>query len=98
MGRLQAGQLDAGFFYSVEAAAPHIPTGPLAPVKAAATYTITILSGAPNPAGARAFVAFFLGQRGRAILAQRGMHVHDASLTGQPTAVPPGLRAIVEGH
>jgi molybdate/tungstate transport system substrate-binding protein len=96
VGRLEAGQLDAGFFYSVEAAAQHIPTVALAPAKAAATYTITILTGAHDPRGARAFVAFFLGPRGRAILAHQGMELRDASFTGQVNAVPRSLRAVGE--
>jgi molybdate/tungstate transport system substrate-binding protein len=92
VGRLEAGQLDAGFFYSVEAAAQHMPTVPLTPVKADATYTITILSGAPNEKGASAFVAFFLGPRGRRILAANRMILTKPHVIGQASAVPAGLR------
>jgi molybdate/tungstate transport system substrate-binding protein len=92
VGRLEAGQLDAGFFYSVEAAAQHIPTISLAPVSAAATYTVTILNGAPDPRGARAFIAFFLGARGRAILAAQGAKLRDPAVSGPLAAVPRSLR------
>jgi molybdate/tungstate transport system substrate-binding protein len=92
VGRLEAGQLDAGFFYSVEAAAQHVPTVPLAPVKAKATYTITILSGTPDPRGARAFIAYFLGPQGKAILTHNRMHLLAPHVTGDLSAVPPSLR------
>jgi molybdate/tungstate transport system substrate-binding protein len=95
VGRLEAGQLDAGFFYSVEAAAQHLPTVALRPVKADATYTITILSGASNQSGARAFVAFFLGPRGRRILARNGMLLTKPHLVGQASAAPASLRSLL---
>ncbi len=95
VGRLEAGQLDAGFFYSVEAAAQHMPTVPLTPVKVNATYTITILSGAPNEKGARAFVAFFLSPRGRRILSSNRMILTTPHVIGQASAVPAGLRGIL---
>lgn len=95
VGRLEAGQLDAGFFYTVEAAAQHIPTVTIAPVKAAATYTITTLAGAPNPSGALAFVAYFLGPHGRAILASQGMRLLHPHVTGQLSDVPSSLRGVV---
>ncbi len=47
VGRLEAGQLDAGFFYANEAREQHIPTVPLTGVSASATYTVTILRAAP---------------------------------------------------
>ena len=56
VARLQAGQLDAGFFYTIEATAASIPTVPLTGQDLKATYTITVLKGAPNEAGAEAFV------------------------------------------
>lgn len=73
VGRLQAGQLDAGFFYTVEAKAAHIPTVSLSPVDESATYTITVLNRAPNPKGARAFVKFLLGDKGRALMRSAGL-------------------------
>jgi molybdate/tungstate transport system substrate-binding protein len=95
IGRLEAGQLDAGFFYSVEAAAQHLPTVSLAPVNAQATYTITILSGAPDPSGARAFVAYFLGPHGKAVLTRNRMDLLKPHVTGDPSAVPASLGAVV---
>jgi molybdate/tungstate transport system substrate-binding protein len=95
VGRLEAGQLDAGFFYSVEAAAQHMPTVSLAPVKAKATYTITILSGTPNARGARAFIAYFLGPHGKAILTRNRMHLLAPWVTGDHSAVPASLRNTV---
>jgi molybdate/tungstate transport system substrate-binding protein len=95
VGRLEAGQLDAGFFYSVEAAAQQVPTVSLAPVKAKATYTITILSGAPNPRGARAFVAYFLGPHAKAILTRSRMNLLAPDVKGNRSAVPASLRAVV---
>lgn len=74
VGELQAGQLDAGFFYGVEAKAANLKTVPLTGIKALnATYTVTIVNKAPDQAGALAFVKFFLGPKGRAILARNGM-------------------------
>ena len=73
VGELQAGQLDAGFFYGVEASAAHLKTVPLAGVHLSAHYTITVLNGAPHAAAARAFVAFLLGRSGQAILKRNGL-------------------------
>jgi molybdate/tungstate transport system substrate-binding protein len=73
VGRLQAGQLDAGFFYAAEAKAAGIPTVPLGHLTLTATYTATVLRGAPDPAGARAFVAFLLGPQGRRLLTDAGI-------------------------
>jgi molybdate/tungstate transport system substrate-binding protein len=97
VGRLEAGQLDAGFFYSNEAKEQHIPTVPITPVAASATYTVTILKGAPNPNGAEAFVAYLLGPAGRATLQRHGLTVLTPALTGSATAVPAGLRSILGG-
>jgi molybdate/tungstate transport system substrate-binding protein len=75
VGRLESGQLDAGFFYTVEARAAGIPSVSLAPVAEHATYTVALLNRAPDPAGARAFVRFLLGARGAAILRAAGLTV-----------------------
>jgi molybdate/tungstate transport system substrate-binding protein len=68
VGQLEAGQLDAGFFYSVEAAAADIKTVPLSVTNLAGVYTVTVLNRAPHVAAARAFVAFLLGKQGQRIL------------------------------
>jgi molybdate/tungstate transport system substrate-binding protein len=96
LGRLQAGQLDAGFFYSSEAAAAKIPTVSLAPISLEATYTVATLNQAPDTSAAQAFVAFLLGPKGRALLASAGFTlVSPATLSGDATQVPPMVRAAI---
>jgi molybdate transport system substrate-binding protein len=73
VGELQAGQLDAGFFYGVEAAAARIKTVPLTGTVLAGDYTITILNKAPDEAAAVAFVNYLLGKAGKRILARNGV-------------------------
>jgi molybdate/tungstate transport system substrate-binding protein len=97
VGRLEAGQLDAGFFYVNEAREQRIPTVALTPVKKGAEYTVTILRRAPDGAGAQAFVAFLLSSAGRGILAQHGLVVVSARLTGSAAALPSKLRALLDG-
>lgn len=93
VGRLQAGQLDAGFFYSSEAAAAGLPTVPLGTIRLSADYTVTVLDRAPHRAAATAFVKYLFGREGRSILAHDGL-----TLTTPPTVtgskrVPKALRA-----
>jgi molybdate transport system substrate-binding protein len=97
VGRLEAGQLDAGFFYANEAKEQHIPTVSLKPVTKDATYTVTILSKATNTHGAAAFVSFLLGARGRALLTAHGLTVLPPKLSGASSAVPEKLRALIGG-
>jgi molybdate/tungstate transport system substrate-binding protein len=97
VGRLEAGQLDAGFFYSNEAKEQHIPTVPITPVAASATYTVTILKGAPNPSGAEAFVSYLLGPTGRATLQRHGLTVLSPTLIGSASSAPAGLRSLLGG-
>ena len=93
VGRLQAGQLDAGFFYANEAVAAHIPTVPLGPVHLGATYTVTVVDRAPHPATAAAFVRFLLGPAGQALLARDGLDVARPPAVSGAARVPPSLRA-----
>jgi molybdate transport system substrate-binding protein len=95
VGRLEAGQLDAGFFYSNEAVEQHIPTVPLTPVKASATYTVTLLKGAPNASGAQAFIRFLLGPTGQATLRRHGLTLLTPAVTG--SGVPAGLSSAFSG-
>ncbi len=97
VGRLQAGQLDAGFFYSVEAVAGNFPTVPLTgePSPLAAKYTITVLAGAPHLAAADAFVKFLLGRTGSADLAKYGLSV--ASPVPVSGTLPPALSGVLSG-
>jgi molybdate transport system substrate-binding protein len=73
VGRLQAGQLDAGFFYAVEAVSAHLATVPLTGTAYVGRYTVAVLNRAPHAAAARAFVRFLLGASGRRILEQYGI-------------------------
>jgi len=96
VGRLQSGQLDAGFFYASEAKAGNISTVPLAGVDLKASYTISILKGAPNEKGAEAFVAYLLGADGKAAMAKDGFTlVSPAKLTG--SGVPASLQSLFAG-
>ena len=97
VGRLQAGQLDAGFFYAVEASAAHIPTVPLRGVTKHATYTITVVGKAPHPAAARAFVAWMVSPKAKALLAKDGLtELHPPKVTGKLRAMPPALRKVTK--
>ena len=73
VGRLQAGQLDAGFFYTVEASAAKIPTVSLGSIDETATYTVTVLNRAPDTAGAESFVKFLLSSQGMRLLKKVGL-------------------------
>jgi molybdate/tungstate transport system substrate-binding protein len=99
VGRLQAGQLDAGFFYSIEAKAAGIPTVRIDPAAQQATYTVTVLDGAPHHRAAVRFVRYLLGERGTATLRRSGFHaVAPAQLSGSRQAVPARLRSLVDGR
>jgi molybdate/tungstate transport system substrate-binding protein len=95
VGRLQSGQLDAGFFYSNEAKEANIPTVPLDKVSLSATYTVTILNRAPNRAGGIAFVRYLLGPPGRTILQRHGLSVVPYQVSGEGSAVPAALRSLL---
>lgn len=95
VGRLQAGQLDVGFLYAIEAREAHIPTVSLTPVSKTASYTVTILKKAANPAGAEAFVRYLLANA-RPTIAKDGVgFILPPRLTGPSTAVPAGLRSML---
>ena len=95
VGRLQSGQLDAGFFYAVEADSAHFPTVPLTPAYKYALYTVTILSHAPNPAGAAAFVRYLLGSTHTKTLKRNGLAPIKPRFYGSRAGVPPGLRRLL---
>jgi molybdate/tungstate transport system substrate-binding protein len=59
-----------------------------------ATYTVTIVKGAPNEAGAEAFVKYLLGPQGLAKLKQNGVHLVGPTVTGN--GVPSSLEAVVK--
>jgi molybdate/tungstate transport system substrate-binding protein len=95
VGELQAGQLDAGFFYGVEAAAANIKTVPLTGTSLAGDYTITILNKAPHEAAAVAFVNFLLGKAGQKILAKNGVVAAKPKVNGLQFA-PIGVEAALK--
>jgi molybdate transport system substrate-binding protein len=73
--KIEAGELDAGIVYLTDlASAGQAVEGiPLPDAYAVeATYPIAVLSGAPNPEAAAAFVAFVLSPAGQEILAGYG--------------------------
>lgn len=97
VGRLQSGQLDAGFFYSSEAVAANIPTVPVTGQDLKATYTVTVLNQAPDEAGAEAFVAYLLGPDGLNVLKQDGFDlVTPPKVTG--SGVPASLSSVLSGQ
>ncbi len=97
VGRLQSGQLDAGFFYSTETSDLKIPAIRPAPeLQAKASYTLTILNDAPNQAGAARFVNFLLSASGRALLKQHGVDIVKPAVTGNAQAVPSSVQAVLD--
>jgi molybdate/tungstate transport system substrate-binding protein len=96
VGRLQAGQLDAGFFYSNEAKEAGIPTVSLGAIQLAATYTVTVLNRAPHTSGGVAFVNYLLGSKGQSILTSHGLTLirpPQQAGSGVPASLRPVLSA-----
>lgn len=97
-GRLQSGQLDAAFFYSIESRAIGVPTVDIKPASQQAVYTVTVLKGAPDEQAAEAFVRYLLGAKGTAALRHAGFQlVSPPTLSGHKGAVPSSLRPVVGG-
>ncbi len=98
LGRLQSGELDAGFFYSTETSAARIPAVRLPPaITPKARYTIAVLREAPHPQAAAAFIAFLLGPQGRRLMIEHGLTMRPAALTGSASSVPSAIRSLL-GH
>ena len=95
VGRLQAGQLDAGFFYSVEAKTAKLSTVPLTPVYKYAEYTITVLNRAPDPTGGVALVRYLLNKARTYTLDKNGLNPTKPKVYGSRAAVPASLRTTV---
>ncbi len=94
VGRLQSGQLDAGFFYASEAEAAGIPTVPLAGVHLGATFTVSVVNRAPHAAAAIAFVRYLLGPAGLAALGKDGFDlVEPPKVSG--SGVPGALSGVL---
>jgi molybdate/tungstate transport system substrate-binding protein len=95
VARLQSGQLDAGFFYTAEAVPVNIPTVPLTgTTDLKATYTLSTLAGAPNEAGAEAFVAYMLSPAVQTVLKTDGFDlISPVKVTG--TSVPATVQSAI---
>lgn len=96
VGRLQASQLDAGFFYTSETTAASIPAVPITGQDLKATYTVSVLRGAPDEAGALAFVEYLLGPAGSRSLRAAGFQMVEPP-TASGTGVPPAVRSFLAG-
>lgn len=97
VARLQSGQIEAGFFYAIEAKAAGFPTVPLTPVKKYAEYTLTLLKGETNEAGSEALVRYLLSSERDATLTKNGLVAVKPKLHGKASSVPEGIRSIVGG-
>lgn len=94
VGRLQSGQLDAGFFYSTETSDLNIPAvQPAAELGIQANYTVTVLADAPNAPGAAKFVDFLMSTQGRDLLKAHGVDLVTPTISGDAQAVPTALKA-----
>src|SRR6201996_4179769 len=97
VGRLQSGPLDAGFFYSTETSDLKIPAIQPAPeLHAQDSYTLTILSDAPNRDGASSFVDFLMSAKGRELLKQHGVDVVKPTVVGNVQSIPPSVQAVID--
>lgn len=94
VARLQAGQLDAAFFYASEAKAAGLTTIPLTGQNLKATYTVTEVDRAPDSKGAQAFIQYLLGDKGQAAMKRFGYDLTSpATVSG--TGVPKSLSSYV---
>jgi molybdate/tungstate transport system substrate-binding protein len=95
VARLQSGQLDVGFFYSIETADAKIPAIDLpAAIAPKAVYTVTILRNAPDAGDAKQFVTFLLGDEGRRVLLEHGLYGQNFEISGDQNAVPLDIRSL----
>ncbi|MEY9887760.1 molybdate/tungstate transport system substrate-binding protein [Catenulispora sp. MAP12-49] len=95
VGRLQSGQLDAGFFYSSEAAELNIPTVELGDIKLQATYTVSVLNKAPDADSGIAFVQYLLSDAGKAFMTKHGLQLQPVKVTGDAGSVPAQLKTVL---
>jgi len=97
VGRLQSGQLDAGFFYSTETSDAKIPAVRLpAQIAPKAVYTVAIPRRAADPAGAERFAAFLLGPNGGRLMKEHGLTLRKPALTGKAGDAPPAVAAVLD--
>jgi molybdate/tungstate transport system substrate-binding protein len=95
VGRLQSGQLDAGFFYAIEATAARLRTVGLSPVYKYAEYTATILNRTSNPAGGVALIRYLLDSQRTYTLRKNGLTPLKPQFSGSVSVVPGSLRKLV---
>jgi molybdate/tungstate transport system substrate-binding protein len=94
--KIQTGELDVGFFYSVETTDAGLTAIEFqAAITPKAIYTLTILQNAPNPDGGQKFISFLLGSKGLALLKEHGLSLTDPQLTDADSSVPPAIRSLV---
>ena len=94
--KIQAGELDVGFFYSVETTDAGLTAIEFpAAITPKAIYTLTILQNAPNPDSGQKFISFLLGSKGLALLKEHGLSLTDPQLTDADSSVPPAIRSLV---
>jgi molybdate/tungstate transport system substrate-binding protein len=94
--KIQSGDLDVGFFYSVETTDAGLTAIDLPPgITPKAIYTLTIPENAPNPNGAERFVSFLLGSKGSALLKEHGLSLTHPQLAGPDTSVPKAIRSLL---
>jgi len=94
VGRLQSGQLDAGFFYSTETSDLKIPYIVIPdPLKQKAQYTLTVLNDAPDPASADQFLTFLLSAKGQALLKAHGIDIVTPKVSGDSASIPIALHS-----
>ena len=95
IGRLQSGQIDAGFFYSTEVHDLRIPSVALPPdVALAAHYTATVPTDAADPEAGARFVAFLLGRTASGIMRAHGLDTVTPTAS-DPAAVPASIRLAI---
>lgn len=72
--KIEAGELDAGIVYVTDVLSSHAVDGIEIPEEfnIVAEYPIAVMTKAPNPGGAAAFVNFVLSEDGQAILERHG--------------------------
>lgn len=95
VGRMQAGQLDAGFFYEVEAKTAKLATVSLAPIYKYAEYTVTIVNRAPDPGGAASLLRYLLNAERSYTLEKNGLNPMRPRFSGARSSVPASLRKLV---
>ncbi len=95
VSRLEAGQLDAGFFYSNEAALAKIPTISTG-IDLGATFTVALVKGAPHLKGAESLIQFLYSPKGQSLLKKVGLTLVAPKLSGAVDLVPAPLRSIIK--